>query len=332
VSYANLWGLDHQVGYQFITTDQARFFQVHNLDYRVPLRWRHYLQFNALYLEAKPEFFGGVLVNKGESINADLRYTIPLRTGDSSLEAFGALGFKQTNNNLLFFGDIAQTTKTDIVQFTGGFSGVRRDKRGAWGYSLAVTASPGGLTPRNTSTAFDAARHGGVDSARLGATASYIYANVSLQRVVALAPGWDLMARGTAQISQANLLASEQFNLGGANSIRGFRENVSAGDNGFAVSGELMAPPLKLALPRLSRTRGPLESRLLAFVDFGDASVRRKLGLASARPALASAGVGLRGSLSYHFSFTADFGWQLSRLAGAPRERGLAHLKATLAF
>ncbi|MBL9200560.1 MAG: ShlB/FhaC/HecB family hemolysin secretion/activation protein [Opitutaceae bacterium] len=337
-SYSNLWGLDHQLGYQFITTDKARFFRVHGMDYRVPLPWRHTLQASASYLEAKPEFFGGVFISKGESINADLRYSLPLRFGNNSLEASASVSFKQTNNNLLFFDTLAQTTKTDIVQFTFGLSGVWRDRRGAWGLGANVTASPGGLTPRNTTTAFDAGRHGGGDSARLGATASYIYLNVSAQRFLTLAPGWDLLFRGTAQISQANLLASEQINLGGANSVRGFQENSASGDNGFVLSTEFMPPSWKVNIPRISKLRGPLESRLLAFVDLGDTSLRRNLAHERNRNALASAGVGLRSNLAHHFSLTFDYGWQLSqpnadqRAAGAERDRGRGHAKATLAF
>ena len=338
VTYANLWGRDHQIGYQFITTDKARFFQVHGLDYRVPLPWRHNLQFSASYLEAKPEFFGGVFVSKGETINADLRYSLPLRNGENSLEASATLSFKQTNNNLLFFDAIAQTTKTDIVQLTAGLNGVRRDKRGAWAFGANLTMSPGGATPRNTTAAFDASRHGGVDSARIGATASYVYATLSAQRLLAISPGWDFVARATGQISQANLLPSEQFNIGGANSIRGFRENVSSGDNGYLLTGEFMVPGWKLNIPRLSKIRGPLESRLLAFVDLGDTSLRRNLTNDHSRAALASTGVGLRANLAYHFSLTADFGWQISqpspaqRVAGVERERGRGHVKATLAF
>lgn len=337
-SYSNLWGLDHQIGYQFITTDKARFFRVHGMDYRVPLPWRHTLQASASYLEAKPEFYGGVFVSKGESVNADLRYSMPLRTGMNSLEASAVVSFKQTNNNLLFFDTLAQTTKTDILQFTAGLSGVWRDRRGAWGLGANVTASPGGLTPRNTTAAFDAGRHGGGDSARLGATASYIYLNVSAQRFLNLAPGWDLLARGTAQISQANLLASEQINLGGANSVRGFRENTASGDNGFALSAEFMPPSWKVAIPRLSTVRGPLESRALAFVDLGDTSLRRNLAHERNRNALASAGLGLRSNLAHHFSLVFDYGWQLSQpnaaqqAAGLERERGRGHVKATLAF
>ncbi|MBL9189292.1 MAG: ShlB/FhaC/HecB family hemolysin secretion/activation protein [Opitutaceae bacterium] len=340
ISYANLWGLDHQVGYQFVTTDQSRFLQVHGIDYRVPLPRRHILQVSANYLEAKPELLGGAFVSKGESINADIRYLIPLRTGENSLEASAALSFKQSNNNLLFGTDSVQATKTDIIQLTTSISGVWRDKRGVWGLGANFTLSPGHLSPRNTTESFDGYSYDIErgnrpvrDSSRIGAKASYAYASFSVQRLLNITPGWDILVRGAAQYTNSRLLPSEQFNIGGANSVRGYRENRFSAENGFAVSSELLVPSWKLVLPRISKSRGPLESRFLLFFDMGDTYE------ASKRPsdlthhtALSSAGFGLRSSLSYHFNFSADYGWQLARIQGLERERGVGHIKATLAF
>jgi hemolysin activation/secretion protein len=336
VSYANLWGLDHQGSYQFITTDEPRFFQGHGIDYRVPLSWRHYLQFSASYMHAQPELYDGFFVHDGETITSDIRYTVPLRGGVNPAEAFAALTFKQSNNNLTWdpTGNRLQVfgTKTDIFQFSMGGSIVRRDKRGAWALSGSVTASPGGINSRNTDAVFDAARHGGADSARIGATASYIFGSITVQRLLTLAPGWDLMSRGIVQVSQANLLPSEQLTIGGASTVRGFNENIVAGDHGFVFTTDFMAPPLKKSLPYLSKKGGPLETRFLAFFDVADTAVRRRFATDTPRPTLAGAGVGVRMSLGTHFSMMADYGWQLTDLPYAVEDHSRAHIKATLAF
>jgi hemolysin activation/secretion protein len=336
ITYANVFGLDHQISYQYITTNLPSIFQAHGLDYRIPLSWRHYLQLSGSYFRAQPELYGGFFAQKGESVSADLRYTVPLRTGQNSLEAYGALTFKQSNNNLMWdphadnirvFG-----TTTDIFQLTLGASAVLRDKRGAWAFGASITASPGGINSRNTTRAFDAGRFGGEDSARVGASASYAFANLSAQRVLSLGHGWDFMSRAVAQFSQANLLPSEQFTIGGAASVRGFNENVFAGDEGFVFSNEIGTPVWKKALPYLSKRRGPLESRLIGFVDMGDTAARRKYGSDPARAALASAGLGIRLSLATNFSLNADYGWQITRLPYPVEDRSRGHIKATLAF
>jgi hemolysin activation/secretion protein len=333
VSYANMWGLDHTLSYQYITSDQPRVFKAHGLDYRVPLPWRHYVSASASILNARPTFFGGAFAQDAETITADLRYTVPVRTGDNSLEAFAAINFKESNNNLAFGGTAVQATKTDIFQLTTGFSAVRRDKRGAWAFGFNLTLSPGGINGRNTDRAFDTRRFDITkDSSRPGARAGYIYGSISVQRLVNLMPAWDFMARGVAQLSQANLLPSEQLNIGGASTVRGFNENTSGGDHGFVMSGELLAPSWKKALPYLSKTRGPLEIRPLGFIDAGKTSVYKKDVSDQPHVALAGAGIGLRASLSTNFSFTADYGWQITNLPFPQAARSNAHLKATLAF
>lgn len=334
ISYGNLWGLDHQASYQFITTDKPRFFQGHGFDYRVPLSWRHYLQFSASYLKARPEFFDGVIIQNGETVTSDLRYTIPLQTGENSSEVYTALNFKESNNNLAYGGVQVLGTKTDIFQITTGASAVRRDKRGAWAFGASVTASPGGINSRNTDHAFDAGRYDPMlDSARFGAKARYIYGSVSFQRLLTLKPGWDLFSRGVLQASEANLLPSEQLSIGGASSVRGYRENVYSGDHGFVFSNELMTPGLKYAIPRISKTRGPLETRFLVFADAGDTQVRHKYrAVDPKRVFLAGAGVGVRMSVGTNFSLSADYGWQLQNLPYPVDEHARGHLKVSLAY
>ncbi|WP_414663835.1 ShlB/FhaC/HecB family hemolysin secretion/activation protein [Horticoccus sp. 23ND18S-11] len=333
VSYANLWGLDHQASYQFLTTDQPKFFKAHGIDYRIPLRWRHYLQFSASYVQARPEFYEGLFVQEGETVTSDLRYSIPVRAGDNPIDVYAAINFKESNNNLAYGGTSVQATKTDIFQLTLGGSLVRRDKRGAWAFGATVTASPGGINSRNSDRAFDANLFDRrLDSARFGAKARYIYGGVTFQRLLNLAPGWDFFARGAGQVSQANLLASEQLSIGGASSVRGYNENIFSGDHGYVFSNELLAPAIKLQLPKLSKSRGPLETRFIGFFDGGNTAVRHKFAIDPKRVALAGAGLGLRMTLATNFSLNADYGWQVNRLPYPVEERSRGHIRAMLAF
>ncbi len=147
LSYANMWGLDHQASYQYITSSRPEYFQAHALEYRVPFRSRHYLQFNGSYLKVQPEFENGAFVQKGETITSDLRYAIPIKsTKVSSLEVYGAFSFKQSNNNLTWDPDtnplVVSATKTDIFQMSIGASAIKRDKRGGWALGASLTGSP----------------------------------------------------------------------------------------------------------------------------------------------------------------------------------------------
>lgn len=336
LSYANLWGLDHQISYQYITTNLPKYYQAHGLDYRMPLPWRHYLQFSGSYFHAQPIFADGFFGQDGETITADLRYSVPITRGQATTDLYASIGFKESNNNLTwdptFWNVLAYSTKTDIFQLTLGASTVRRDQLGAWAFGANLILSPGGINSRNSDAAFDAGAHGGGDSARVGAEARYMYGTVSIQRMLTLGNGWDLISRAMLQASAANLLSSEQLTIGGSSSVRGYNENIMAGDNGYVFSTELMAPMMKRALPYISKRRGPLEGRFLGFFDMGDTAAHRKFPGEPKRVPLASAGIGVRMGLATNFSLAVDYGWQILTLPYPVDGRSRAHIKATLSF
>lgn len=324
VSYGNMWGRDHSASYQFVTTDEPKIYQAHGFNYRVPLAWRHTLQLTASYAHATPTFYEGLFAQDGENASADLRYSIPLKSGDNPLEAFASLGYKQSNNNLEFGGTQVQNSKTDSFGLSLGVSKVRRDRKGAWILGASVTGSPGGINSRNRDAVFD--------NARIGAKASYIYGNFTLQRLLVLAHGWEFSSRAALQLSSGKLLANEQFSGGGAATARGFDENTILGDEGFALSNEILSPVHRKPLPFLSKSRAPLESRALLFFDAVHASLKHAYSFDRPLLPLASVGVGLRMSLPNNFALTADYGWQVSRLAPNLERDTRAHVKLVLAY
>jgi hemolysin activation/secretion protein len=328
VSYANLWGRDHQASYQYITSNKPHVFKAHGLDYRVPLPWRHYVQLSASYFHAQPELLDGLFLQDGETFTSDLRYTIPLRTGDNPIDVYTAVSFKESNNNLTWdphFTNIALPgITTDIFQLTTGASAVRRDKYGAWGFGANLTWSPGRVNTRNSELAFQ--------ESRAGAEPRYAYASFSVQRLLNLRHGWDLSSRAVLQIADGNLLATEQLSIGGGSSVRGFRENVFAGDEGFVFTTDLLTPALKYQVPRLSQRRGPLETRFLVFYDAANSRSKQSFITDPKRKPLASAGVGVRMSLATNFSLVADYGWQLTRLPYEVAEHSRGHIRVTFAY
>jgi len=70
-----------------------------------------------------------------------------------------------------------------------------------------------------------------------------------------------LLLKGDIQLANG-LLPLEQFRLGGASSVRGYRRDVSLSDSGFFTSAELRVPVL-----RIQKLDGVFQ--LVPFVDFG---------------------------------------------------------------
>ncbi|MBD2535503.1 ShlB/FhaC/HecB family hemolysin secretion/activation protein [Nostoc flagelliforme FACHB-838] len=84
------------------------------------------------------------------------------------------------------------------------------------------------------------------------------------QWVRLLAPDTLLFIRGDIQLASTRLLASEQFGLGGINSVRGYRQDLLLADNGALASVELRLPIL-----RIPQWDGVMQ--VTPFVDVGTA-------------------------------------------------------------
>ena len=330
-TYGNLWGRDHQISYQLITTDKGfRTYAGQGLDYRVPLPWHDQIQLSASYVKLQPSILEGLLTQKGENLTANLRYSHPVRSGDNSAEVFAGVEFKESNNNLLWWDATGTTStpvltnKTDVFQFTAGGSSIFRDKRGAWGLGANVNFSPGGLNSRNSDAAFD--------SSRTFAKARYLYGQVTFQRLLTLYHGWDFTCRGILQMSPKNLLPSEQLFIGGASTVRGFRENVFGGDKGFLLTNELLSPAVSQKLPFLPNARNVLETRFIGFYDVANVNPHLRSSLDQQLVPLASVGLGLRSNLATNVSVTADYGWQITELPYKTAEKSRGHIRVVLAF
>ena len=82
------------------------------------------------------------------------------------------------------------------------------------------------------------------------------------QRVQNLGNDFLLIVRGDVQLAATPLLAQQQFVIGGAQSVRGYRQNARAGDNGFRISLESRVP--------MARDRnGRVFFQLAPFIEFG---------------------------------------------------------------
>ncbi len=82
---------------------------------------------------------------------------------------------------------------------------------------------------------------------------------------------WDsqLWFRADLQLSNDDLLPLEKFAIGGAASVRGYRENQLTRDSGLILSLEWRVPIATLKLPRLSRRDDDGKLFLAPFLDYG---------------------------------------------------------------
>ncbi len=81
--------------------------------------------------------------------------------------------------------------------------------------------------------------------------------------------GAQLLFRTDCQLAADPLLPMEQFSVGGADSVRGYRENLMVRDNGLSSSLELRVPLFRLPLLDLSEGQEEGKVQLAPFFDWG---------------------------------------------------------------
>jgi len=108
-----------------------------------------------------------------------------------------------------------------------------------------------------------------------------------------------LVFRADAQAASGPLPSMEQFTVGGAQTVRGYRKNRLVADTGFVAS-------LEARVPFYTSTSGELRLQVVPFADYGYASNRS--GGQPPRHDIASAGLGLLGNWRERVEFSLYYG------------------------
>jgi len=115
-----------------------------------------------------------------------------------------------------------------------------------------------------------------------------------------------VVATLSGQLAGDSLVAGEQFDIGGANSVRGYPQSELLGDTGLRASLELRHTP---ALRAPAWLRG---LQTVAFLDHGRISNKAPVPGQVASESLTGVGVGLRAELAHSLFLRADVGYALS--------------------
>jgi len=126
-----------------------------------------------------------------------------------------------------------------------------------------------------------------------------------------------LLLRADLQLAADPLLPLEKFGVGGASTVRGYRENLLVRDQGCAASVELRIPVARLPLPGLSERAEDGRIQLAPFFDFGwSQDIGRG---ATAGDTLYSIGIGARWDPHRNVSGQIYWGHGLREIKGQPR-------------
>ncbi|KPA13555.1 surface antigen D15 [Candidatus Magnetomorum sp. HK-1] len=79
----------------------------------------------------------------------------------------------------------------------------------------------------------------------------------------------EMLFKLNLQVSLDHLLPGNQFSMGGASTVRGYRENQITTDNGIMISNEFRFPLYKIQLPWVTKKESDGQMQIIPFADFG---------------------------------------------------------------
>jgi len=307
LNWGNVFGLDHIFTYQFTMGSHYNEFWAHSVNYTAPLSWNHTLDLYGGYSQVRAQLQNqpGISTH-GSSAQASFRYEIPLPVYDSLLSEF-VWGFDWKrintgllNNDVFFLGKVANITQL-VAEINGGFE-TTYTKNSA---TIELFGSPGEWLPDQENSHYN--------TLRAGAKNTYLYTRGSLASILRLYKNFTFEPTFRVQFSTTNLLASEQFGLGGHDTVRGYEEREVNVDNAFLMNLEFRTPPFSLLSSSSKFKRKGIEDNLilLAFLDYGYGWNHETFFNEPNAQHLLGVGPGLRYVMQRYLTIRADYGFKL---------------------
>jgi len=306
-NWGDAFSLDQLLTYQYTAAFQINSFQAHTVHYVAPLPWRNQFILYGGYSKSIPDISG--FDSEGHSGQVSARYVIPLGAAYRNWlkELHFGFDYKNTNNNFEFSDfDFPPIVSKNVnisqfmAQFNFGCGGEPHTFSSSWQYFI----SPGQLLPNESAANYQDLRY--------KASSHYYYGRgmMSYTGTVKDTVAFYFQARG--QYANRNLLPSEQFGLGGYDTVRGYGEREVNADRAFCFNFEIRSPKLSF-FDHFWKLGIRDEATLLAFCDYGWGSNHNLLPGEDGSQTLLGIGPGLRYAIMPYFSLRVDVGFRLTR-------------------
>ena len=329
----NMFSLDQQAGFQYTTSWKDLFtaMNAYSGSYLIPLPWRNTLTIFGSYTDSQANTAPNQSF-QGDSWQVSGRYNIPLPTLDPVSHAFYAgLDFKQSSNAFLIFNTAVPTGQGSglapfsIFQLTAGYNANVPDDLGLTSFEVGGFYSPGGVTGWNSTSQFQ--------QVVANSSASYGYGKFNLNRTFVLPYKFTISGNFNGQLASAPLMPTEQYGLGGYNTVRGYDERAANGENAYVFNTELRTPPGSI-FKIFGNQEVDDSIQFLAFFDYGfTGNIKPPSGSTTQQDFwLMSVGPGLRYNIDRFVSVRFDWGFQLHRAPIGSVTGSRAELSVTAAY
>lgn len=153
-------------------------------------------------------------------------------------------------------------------------------------------------------------------ASRQGAGSKFFRYTGFLTRAQRLPFGTYGIFRAISQLSPDRLVSNEQMQVGGAFTVRGYREGLLIGDSGLVLSGEWRVPfflfPKTWKIPKTSYVLRD-NVQFVSFADYGSSWTNRPAPGVPRSEYILGVGMGLRAKLTKFIVGRVDFGFPLLR-------------------
>ncbi|HXH46583.1 MAG TPA: ShlB/FhaC/HecB family hemolysin secretion/activation protein [Bradyrhizobium sp.] len=295
VHYDNLWQLGHSLSFTYQVAperrDDAEVFSGSYLARLPGIDWINLLVYGVKSNSSVATVGGTNVIGPGEIIGGRAVMTLPARENFFHTLSAG-IDYKHFDQTVKLGSDGFSSPVT-YYPLVASYGATFQNEKFTTQFNAAVTYNL--RTPSSPWDEFDAKRY--------KASPSFTHLNLDVTHTHELAEGFQLYGKVQGQVADGPLVSSEQFSVGGLDTVRGYLESEVLGDNGVAANLELRSPDLGSLLqkqmkdetgqgaPRFTTFN---EWRIFGFADAGHATVLTPLPEQQAQFSMWSYGVGTR--------------------------------------
>ena len=187
------------------------------------------------------------------------------------------------------------------------------------------TIGPGGVSGWNNQNQFNQVVQNANDN--------YVYGKFNFNRTFILPYKFTISGNFNAQLVSTPMMPTEQYGIGGYNTVRGYDERSANGDQGYIVNVELRTPPGSVFKIFGDQTVDD-SLQFIGFFDYGFTrrTFRHLRAHWSRSVYLMSFGPGLRYNIDRFVTVRFDWGFQLHQAPIGSVTGSRAELSATIAY
>jgi hemolysin activation/secretion protein len=301
LDYDNLWQLGHSIGASVqVSPQDINKVQVFTGFYtaRFPALENFTLTLQATKQNSNVSTLGAVdVTGKGDILGLRAGFKLPT-VGDYFQNFTLGVDYKDFNQSVRLGADTTATeTPTTYVPFTLDYSGTVVGRNFLTDLDLQIVFNIRGIGSNAEQ----------FDNNRFDSDRNFIYLRGDIAQTEDLPYDLQLFGKIAGQVSDSPLINSEQFSVGGLDTVRGYLESEVLGDDAIVFNLEFRGPSLLgwIKAPSASSKSGD-DWRFYLFTDAAAVTDQDTLPEQALRYSLASYGAGTRITLFNHFNGSLD--------------------------